>query len=179
MTRFSGLQITLHWLTLALVAVTCAAMEIHGWFPKGSVPYLAVKAIHYNAGVLVWLLMVFRLMLKRVYKAPAIIPAPPAWQAKAAGLMHIVLFILFLTLPVLGVFTMALGGERWACFGITVSPFVAPDHPVKSVVKGIHETLANAGYFLIALHAAAALFHHYIQRDNTLRRMMPGHSRWR
>jgi cytochrome b561 len=40
--------------------------------------------------------------------------------------------------------------------------------------KEIHEVLGTVGYFLIALHASAALYHHYFVRDNTLRRMVPG-----
>ncbi|HEY8327046.1 MAG TPA: cytochrome b/b6 domain-containing protein, partial [Rhodanobacter sp.] len=42
------------------------------------------------------------------------------------------------------------------------------------VIKPIHELGATLGYLLVGLHAAAALFHHYIQRDDTLRRMLPG-----
>ncbi|HAT1674454.1 TPA: cytochrome b, partial [Raoultella planticola] len=41
----------------------------------------------------------------------------------------------------------------------------------------VHEFLANTGYFIVGLHAAAALMHHYIWRDNTLLRMMPGKHR--
>jgi cytochrome b561 len=43
-------------------------------------------------------------------------------------------------------------------------------------VEEIHETIGNVGYFLIGIHAAAALFHHYIQRDDTLARMLPSRS---
>jgi cytochrome b561 len=42
-----------------------------------------------------------------------------------------------------------------------------------NVYKDIHENLATVGYFLIGLHAAAALYHHYVKRDNTLRLMWP------
>lgn len=173
MAKFSGLQITLHWLTLILIAVTYTAMEIHGWFPKGTIIYFTVKETHYNAGILIWLLMLVRLVLKRICKDPVIIPVPPHWQNIAAKVMHSALFILFLTLPFLGIFTMAYGGSTWSFLGITISPFVTPDHHIKIILKNIHETLANAGYFLIAFHAVAALFHHYIQKDNTLLRMMP------
>lgn len=41
-------------------------------------------------------------------------------------------------------------------------------------LKEIHELIANTGYFIVGLHAAAAIFHHYIMRDNTLLRMLPG-----
>nr|WP_274539623.1 cytochrome b/b6 domain-containing protein [Escherichia coli] len=57
--------------------------------------------------------------------------------------------------------------------GFNVSPFVTPNSEIKALIKNIHETWANIGYFLIAAHAGAALFHHYIQKDNTLLRMMP------
>ena len=40
MMKFSKLQIRLHWLTLMLIAITYAAMELRGWFPKGSNTYL-------------------------------------------------------------------------------------------------------------------------------------------
>ncbi|WP_407434844.1 cytochrome b [Lelliottia sp.] len=44
---------------------------------------------------------------------------------------------------------------------------------LKSTCNRYHELIANAGYFLIGFHALAALFHHYIERDNTLERMLP------
>ncbi|SUX74189.1 cytochrome b561 [Citrobacter freundii] len=77
MNRFSKIQIRLHWLTLMLIAITYAAMELRGWFPKGSTPYLLMKETHYNAGVFVWFLMIIRLIIKHKYHDPAITPTPP------------------------------------------------------------------------------------------------------
>lgn len=173
MNRFSKIQIRLHWLTLMLIAITYAAMELRGWFPKGSTPYLLMKETHYNAGVFVWFLMIIRLIIKHKYHDPAITPTPPAWQMLSAKIMHIMLYISFLALPLLGVATMAYGGKDWSLLGFNIVPFVTPDGETKLVIKDIHETLANIGYFLIAAHAGAALFHHYIQKDNTLLRMLP------
>ena len=48
------------------------------------------------------------------------------------------------------------------------------DSVMQHDLKEIHELIANAGYFIVGLHAAAAIFHHYIMRDNTLVRMLPG-----
>ncbi|ELH6692412.1 cytochrome b, partial [Escherichia coli] len=86
---------------------------------------------------------------------------------------HIMLYITFLTLPLLGIALMAYSGKSWSFLGFNVSPFVTPNSEIKALIKNIHETWANIGYFLIAAHAGAALFHHYIQKDNTLLRMMP------
>jgi len=173
MTKFTQKQIQLHWLTLALISVVYAAMELRGWFPKDSSAYLAMKTTHYNAGVFVWIVMLFRLALKYQHKDPEIFPPLPLWQMIAAKLMHIVLYATFLTLPLLGIALMAFGGKSWSFLGFEIMPFVTPDAGVKSTVKNIHETLANTGYFLIGFHATAALFHHYVKKDNTLLRMMP------
>ncbi|EOC0702235.1 cytochrome b/b6 domain-containing protein [Salmonella enterica subsp. enterica serovar Kokomlemle] len=175
MKKFSGLQIQLHWLTLLLIAVTYAAMEFRGIFPKGSAAYLAMRETHYNAGIFTWALMFVRLNLHQKYSSPAIIPSPPAWQEKAAKVMHFVLYAIFLLLPLFGVAIMITGGKHWSFLGMSAPVFMPPDHEIKSILEGIHKTLANAGYFFVAAHAAAALFHHYVQRDNTLIRMLPWH----
>lgn len=52
-------------------------------------------------------------------------------------------------------------------------PLVAENKQLAERIEEMHTTLATIGYFLIGLHAAAALFHHYVQRDNTLKRMLP------
>ncbi len=95
MNRFSKTQIYLHWITLLFVAITYAAMELRGWFPKGSSTYLLMRETHYNAGIFVWVLMFSRLIIKHRYSDPSIVPPPPAWQMKAASLMHIMLYITF------------------------------------------------------------------------------------
>ncbi|EAB4189632.1 cytochrome b [Salmonella enterica] len=176
MAHFSRLQITLHWLTLLLTGIAYAAIELRGWAPKGSSVYLFMKDMHYDMGVLVWALMFLRLYLKHKYPDPVITPPPPHWQHVAAKLMHIALYLTFLALPLLGVAMIASGGKSWSFFGFTVPVFLTPDSTLKSDIKRIHEMLANIGYFLIAMHAAAALFHHYIQKDDTFSRMLPGKS---
>ncbi|EDJ9408084.1 cytochrome b [Salmonella enterica] len=176
MNRFSKLQIHLHWLVLILITITYASMELRGWFPKGSNSYLLMKETHYNVGVSVWFLMIIRFILKHKYHDPAIIPPPPAWQMALASFMHNILYICFLALPILGIVLMAYGGKSWSLLGLDINPFVNSDADKKILVKNIHETLANVGYFLIAAHAGAALFHHYIQKDNTLLRMTTGNN---
>lgn len=70
---------------------------------------------------------------------------------------------------------MVFGGKAWSLLGIDIPTFANTDGEVKSVAKTIHESLANIGCLLITLHAGAALIHHYIQKDNTLVRMLPEH----
>lgn len=51
------------------------------------------------------------------------------------------------------------------------------DFDLVDMLKDYHVTLATLGYYIIGLHAAAALMHHYFWKDNTLVRMLPGRRR--
>ena len=59
----------------------------------------------------------------------------------------------------------------YAC--IELPPLIGPDEARAESLEELHKTVGTIGYWLIGLHAAAALFHHYVQRDNTLTRMLP------
>ncbi len=91
----------------------------------------------------------------------------------ASHAVHGFIYLMFLALPVLGVLGMYYRGADWSVFGIAM-PFAAEsDEDIKQTLFNIHELIANAGYFLVGLHAVAALYHHYVVRDDTLLRMMP------
>ena len=62
-------------------------------------------------------------------------------------------------------------GKPVPFFGLTLPPLVAPDKALAERLQDLHALIGTIGYWLIGLHAAAALFHHYVSRDDTLRRM--------
>jgi cytochrome b561 len=103
-------------------------------------------------------------------------PQVPRWQRQLAGLMHALLYVFLVVMPVLGWLTLSASGKVIPFFGLELPPLIAPDKAFASSVKEIHETIGTIGYYLIGLHAAAALYHHYFVRDDTLRRMLPERS---
>lgn len=137
-------------------------MELRGWFFKGSSTYLLMRETHYNAGIFVWVLMFLRLIIKHCYSDFFIVLLLLAWQMKAALLMHIMLYITFFALFLLGIALMAYSGKLWSFFGFNVFFFVTLNSEIKALIKNIYETWANIGYFLIAAYAGAALFYYYI-----------------
>ncbi|ACR69832.1 cytochrome b [Edwardsiella ictaluri] len=173
MQRFSKIQISLHWITLLLIAIAYISIEFRGLFTKNSPAYLLMREVHYNAGVLIWIAMLIRLGLRHILPDPPILPPPPRWQHLAARMMYLTLYLWFLAIPLLGIALMAYSGKSWSLFGLTIAPWVTPDPAIKSMIKEWHVVLANLGYALIAMHTAAALFHHYVIRDNALLLMMP------
>jgi superoxide oxidase len=106
-------------------------------------------------------------------KTPPIVPAAPKWQSVAALIVEFSLYALMVVLPILGWLTLSAEGDPIPFFGLQLPALVGADKPLAERTEELHVSLATAGYFLIGLHAAAALFHHYVQRDNTLKRMLP------
>ncbi|HHT7471124.1 cytochrome b561 [Raoultella planticola] len=177
MKKYSGSQIALHWLVLLLIVITYAAMEFKGIFPKNSPGRYWMATAHYSCGVSVFILMLVRMVVRLFSPQPPVVPALSLWQKLSASLMHFILYCLFIILPALGVLSLYFGQKEWSFIFINMPISAVKNSLLQSSLKDVHELLANTGYFIVGLHAAAALMHHYIWRDNTLLRMMPGKHR--
>ena len=169
--KYSGLQIGIHWLVFLLVVVAYAAMELRGFFPRSERPL--INMVHVSCGITIFVLMVARLLVRLKYPAPPIVPKPKPMMTGMVHLGHLVIYLLFIVLPIIGLVMMYNRGNPWIAFGIVMPHAAEANFDVVDMLKSWHVTLANLGYFVIALHAAAALMHHYFWKDNTLLRMMP------
>ena len=171
--RYGSLSIVLHWLMLGLLAAVYACIELRELYPKGSDPREALKLWHYMLGLSVLVLVWLRLAVHMIGPVPRIEPDPARWQKLLAKLMHVALYVLMIGLPLAGWLILSAEGKPVPFFGLELPALVGENRDLAKVVEEIHETAGVAGYWLIGLHAAAALFHHYVVRDDTLRRMLP------
>jgi cytochrome b561 len=171
--RYGGASIALHWLMLILLAAVYACIELRGNFPKGSDLREGLKTWHFMLGLSVLLLVAVRVVVRMAGTTPPILPAPPQWQAVLSRLMLVALYALMIGMPLLGWLTLSAEGKAIPFFSVQLPALVNESKSVADWAKELHETGGTVGYFLIAMHAAAALFHHYFVRDNTLRRMLP------
>ncbi len=128
---------------------------------------------HFTLGLSVFFIIWVRLAARLIGITPSIIPPPPKWQAITALIVECALYALMIVLPVLGWLTLSAEGKAIPFFGLQLPALVAQNDILAERTEELHETLATAGYFVIALHAAAALFHHYVRHDNALLRMLP------
>lgn len=168
---FSRFSITMHWLMLALLAAVYACIELREFYPRGSDIRAGLKTWHYMLGLSIFLMVWVRLIARAM---SAQRPAPrTGFGALAAG-VHVALYGLMFAMPIMGWLLLSAEGDAIPFFGLTLPPLVAPDAAFAGRIKGLHTTVGAAGYWLIGLHAAASLFHHYVLRDGTLRRMLPG-----
>lgn len=171
--RYGALAMGLHWITFLLMFAGFLTAEMEEWIPKRSEWRQSVQDLHGSVGLLVLAIVAPRLLLHLADRRPPIAPPIPEIQDKLAVIAHGLLYALLFLLPATGYLAASFGGDAVSFFG-TPLPFLL--HESKALEDGfeeVHEFLANAAYAVIALHAGAALFHHYVQRDNTLRRMLP------
>jgi len=175
--RYPSAAIFMHWLMLILLAGAYAMIELHDEFPDGSPTYELLETWHYMLGLTVFVLVGLRLVLRSRYTAPPIYPLPPAWQHRLSRLVHGLLYALMIGMPIGGWLMLSAKGETIPLYGLTLPALVTPNEDLAELIEEIHETIGLAGYYLIGLHALAALSHHYLIRDNTLQRMLPWGSR--
>ena len=170
--RYGRLSIVIHWATLAILVAVYACIELREMYPRGSEIREALKTWHYMLGLTVFFLVWVRITARFVGKTPPIVPEVPRWQLMIANTVELALYGLMIVLPLLGWVTLSAEGEAIPFFGLQLPALVDANEALAERTEEVHETLATVGYFLIGLHAIAALFHHYVQRDNALRRMM-------
>lgn len=169
--KFNPLMISLHWLMLVLIVAVYSLMEFRGIFPKGSEPRELMKALHFMLGMSVFFLVLVRLVVRLSNKLPAIIPEPKPIEKTLATLMHIGLYVFMLAMPLLGWLILNANGKPVPFFGMQLPVIIAENKDLAKTLHEVHEIGASLGYFLIGGHALAALFHHYIKKDNTLLRI--------
>lgn len=171
--HYSKPIIILHWLTLILIIAVYSLMEFKGIFPKGSPGRDAMKNLHFMLGMtvfaLTWLWLIFRLVSKK----PPIHPPLPMWQVKLSKLVHLSLYGVLIVLPFTGWLVVSAAGGHVSFWGFELPALLSQDKTLAGNIKEVHETIANIAYGLIGLHILAALYHHYWNKDDTLRRMLP------
>lgn len=171
--RYSKLSIALHWAMFLLVVAVYSCMLLRENYPQGSAMREGLKTWHFMLGLLVFLLVLFRIAVRVLGTKPPITPEPPAWQLLFAKLIHVALYGFMLGMPIAGWVILSASGKIIPFFGLELPPLVGQSKALAGQVKEMHETVATIGYFLIGLHAFAALFHHYVAKDDTLQRMIP------
>jgi superoxide oxidase len=172
--RYGAPMIGLHWLTLLLVIAVYACINVADVYPKGSDLRALWKSWHYLAGLAVLALVAIRLIVRLGSGPdPHVEPQMPRWQRRLADAAHVALYVFMLVMPLLGWLALSASGKPVLIAGFHLPMLMGENKPLAHSLEEIHETLGTLGYFLIGLHAAAALLHHYVVRDNALRRMLP------
>jgi len=169
--NYTRTAVALHWL-VALLIIGGFAVGVTMVDLPLSPTKARVFAYHKWAGLTVLGLAAVRLAWRLTHPAPPDLPMP-LWQARVARATHVLLYVLMFAVPVLGwLYTSAAGFPVVYFKLIQIPDLVAKDKELAELLKPVHGALAWSLAVLVALHVAAALKHHFLERDATLRRML-------
>lgn len=163
--------IILHWLVALSIIGMLAFGQIFEDYPPGPDKDVLL-AWHSMLGLLVLVLGLLRLVWRLVEGLPEPVAAGAGWQEQLGKAIHLFLLVAVIVMPLSGIVTMLGHGRTVDVLGLfTIGPMAA-SHTLAEAGEIVHALLSKLMIVTIGLHAAAALKHHYLDRDATLARML-------
>jgi cytochrome b561 len=171
---YTRTAVALHWTVAGLVIVLLAM----GWVMtdmSASPAKLQIVTWHKWGGITVLALFVARALWRLTHPAPPSVPMP-LWQQRTANTVHALLYVLLLVQPLSGWLFSSAAGRQVVYLNLIPLPNLIGRNPAAGAIfKKLHDTCGVLLAALVAVHVLAALKHHFVDRDDTLRRML----RWR
>ena len=171
--RYGIVAKSLHWAVAVLIALQIILAEIAEDLPLG-LEKLAIVSRHKSFGMTVLALVLLRLTW-RLINPPPPLPQMRAYESVLAKMTHWGFYVLLVALPISGWLMSSAANFSVSYFGLFTFPdLIEPDKETVEQLKDLHELIGKLLMATIVLHAAAALKHHFVDRDDVLRRMLPG-----
>lgn len=163
---------SLHWLVAGLIFVQLLLGPLAaGW--RLSPTKLDLFVWHKSIGMLVLLLVILRVAWRMINPTPGLPVDLSPWERRTARLSHGLLYLLMFLLPVSGWVINSAANIPFKIFWLFPLPdLVAPDKELKALASNVHFSLVIFLVTLLLLHIGAALYHHFIRRNNVLMRML-------
>lgn len=162
-----------HWLVAVLILTnfTLAWIMVD---MKISPTTLKLFSYHKWIGVTVFVLAVLRLAW-RLYRRPPPLPTHMrAWERRTAEITHRLLYLLLFAVPLSGWLMSSAKGFQTVYLGrLPIPDLLGKDPALGAALTEVHLALNWLLAILLAMHVGAALKHHFIDRDDVLRRMLP------
>ena len=172
--RWGALSQLFHWLIAALIAVQVVLGLTGVALPLGMAK-LATLARHKSLGITILGLALLRLGWRAVNPTPALPGNLRPYERRLARLTHAALYALLIALPLTGWMMSSARGFPVSWFNLVQLPnLLSRSVPLYHTLVRVHVALAITLGAVLTLHIAAAIKHHFVLRDDILRRMLPG-----
>ena len=172
--RYTGVAMSLHWL-IALMILLSLGVGLYMVELKLSPAKLQLYSWHKWAGVTIFALVLIRCVWRLTHTPPPLPSDLPRWQQLVAETTHYVLYALMIAIPLTGWLMSSAKGFQTVYFGILPIPdLLTKNKEWGDTLNLVHRYLNYTMIAIIAAHIGAATKHHFIDKDDVLRRMLPG-----
>jgi len=180
-TRYGAVAQSFHWIVAAFIVAQYLLIPVPDVLPPGihyNPPFgldkLVLLARHKSFGMTVLMLMILRLLWRRRNPPPDLPPTMNAVERFLARATHIAFYAVLFAMPLSGWLMTSAKGSSASWFGLFTWPnLVGMNEHVFNVTSATHEILSRVLFVLALLHVAAALKHHFWNKDGVLVRMLP------
>jgi len=173
-TSYDNVAIALHWMTALLVIANFTLAQTWDWFAKPVKGLM--EGTHMSFGVLLTI-VIFARLIWRVMPGHQMSSLEAGWVRISSKATHYLLYLLLLAEAGLGFAFRWGAGRPMEFFGLGIPPLIGEiARPLRRELREFHEWIGWAIIVIALLHAAAALYHHYVLKDRALERMLPGRS---
>jgi cytochrome b561 len=170
--HYGLLSRALHW-TIAVLILANLALGLLFDYIQMPAKISAIN-IHKAIGVTVLVLMVLRLVWRSVQGFPREPDGLPKWQQVLARAVHLAFYPLLIALPLAGWLASSAAGYPVNFFGLFTLPLlpIEKDKALSHVFNQAHSVLAYITIALVAIHIGAALWHHFVEKQKIIRRIL-------
>ena len=171
MVDYLRIQKIIHWLMSILIMLDLVIAQKFGGDME-LLDRLESRVDHATAGMIVAFLFILRIILRYRYGAPSLPSTMPVWQTYMAKAGHYGLYFLMGLLIISGITTANFTTDPIIVFGLINLSSEVNNVEMFNLIRGVHEFATNAIIALISIHILAAIYHHFIVKDDTTKNML-------
>ncbi|HEX5079143.1 MAG TPA: cytochrome b [Geminicoccaceae bacterium] len=172
--RYGAVAQAFHWLIAALILFMLGLGYYMEDLPLG-LRKLQLYNLHKSIGISIAMLAALRLLWRLLHPPPPLPTGMRCWERKAAGVVHALLYLMLFVQPLVGFLQSNAVSFPVVLWGLVpLPPLIGPDERLGETLLTVHTVGGNFLALLVILHVGAALRHHFVLKDDVLRRMLPG-----
>lgn len=172
-TSYSIISRILHW-TVSIFIFTLLFVGYYMSDLPNSPEKFQIYGMHKAFGVLTFTLVIIRIIWRMNNILPKPVEGTAHWEEVASRLNFKVLYVLTVIMPLSGIFMSLYGGKAIDVFGLFIIPAFEINKKLSSLAKEFHGAFAVLLIVSLSMHISGALYHHFIKKDRTLKRIIVG-----
>lgn len=162
---------TFHW---GMFLIILGQFWLGSNFKEEQFEGMGLNRLHFSVGILILFLILLRFAWRAKNPVPEFPEGTGKFQALGAHGLHILFYVLLISLPIAGIVIVQAKGGSPSLFGIfNIPTLVDKAESTAELAALMHGIFAKTTFFAVIIHIAMAMYHNFVKKDNVLKRMLP------